>query len=254
MVDVIERRILGAVRFLDRAAGFMLERPINITSEQVEFVRNRSNHYVVTRAPGFESYVESFRPMPTTPAPLSVLVTAEVNDPLREYLPRRFSMRLPRDPDPANAGAPGSAFRAVDANLYAASSMPIRGNWSTVRASITQRDGSDTVTPVRGALLRVLRASDDEILASGISDERGEALVIIPGVPVTQFADDDGTDDSPVVVAELPVRLELSVSADSSWPVNPDLLETNHATSIRATGESTLRTGRMNRVAIELTP
>ncbi len=116
MVDVIEKRILGAVRFLDRAAGFMLERPVDITSEQVEFVRNRSNHYVVTRAPGFDTYVESFRPMPTTPAPLSVLVTAEVNDPLREYLPRRFSMRLPRDPDPANASAPGSAFRAVGAN------------------------------------------------------------------------------------------------------------------------------------------
>jgi len=254
MADVIDRRILGAVRFLDRAAGYMLERPLKVVSEQAEFVRNRSNHYVVTRAPGLDDYVNTFRPTPTTPAPLTALVSAVVDDPLQQYLPRSFSMQLPRDPDPNNAGGPGSAFRAVDAKLYAASRMPIRGNWSTIRASIMQRDTSDAVAPVRGALLRVIRVSDDQVLASGISDERGEALVIVPGVPVTQFADDNGGDDAPVVVAELPVRLELSVSAESNWPVDPDLLEINHAASIRATGESALRTGRMNRVVIELTP
>ena len=36
--------------------------------------------------------------------------------------------------------------------------------------------------PVRGALLRVVRDTDDALLASGISDPRGEALVLVPGL------------------------------------------------------------------------
>ena len=54
----------------------------------------------------------------------------------------------------------------------------------------------ETPTPVPGALCRILNASD-EVIAGGMSDKRGEAVIIVPGIPVSDFAreDDTGTDD-----------------------------------------------------------
>lgn len=254
MTEFVDRRILGAVRIVDRAVGHAVRRPLEISSPQARFVRNRSGHYVVTEADGFEEYTRSFEAAPAAPPPLSTPIAAEVQDPLGRYLPRSFTMRLPRDPDPANAESATSVFRPHEATLYPASTMPIIGNWSTVRASVTvARDDDGPPDPARGALLRVLRQADDEVIASGIADERGEALVIVPGVPLTRFGDDDGDGNGPVIVADLPATLEISFSAGRTWPVDPDVLESEHAASIRTTVDLTLRTGTMNRVSVELT-
>lgn len=253
MAEFVDRRILGAVRIVDRAVGHAVRRPLEISSPQARFLRNRSGHYVVTEAGGFEEYTRSFDAAPAAPPPLSTPIAAEVQDPLGRYLPRIFTMRLPRDPDPANAESATSVFRPHEATLYPAPTMPILGNWSTVRASVTVARGGGGRDPARGALLRVLRQADAEVIASGIADERGEALVIVPGVPLTRFGDDDGDGNGPVIVANLPARLEISFSADRAWPVDPDELEREHAASTRTTVDLTLRTGTMNRVSVELT-
>ncbi|MBU4295148.1 MAG: hypothetical protein KJ862_04575 [Proteobacteria bacterium] len=251
VIEFIDRRVLGAVRFVDRATGYVLKRPLHVSADSVNFIRNRSFHYVIASAPGLESHTHAFEQPPEEP-PLNTLpVIIRVEDPLKQYLPRIVDMLLPRDPDPDNAANNDSLFKALNVNLYPAGTAPVRANWSTVRGSITRND-----EPIRGALLRVVRRADDEVLASGISDERGEALVIIPGVPITQFADEDddnGNDDQPVIVTDLPVRLEISFDAGVPWPSNPDTLETNHATTIRAAQDLTLRTGRMERAIFALT-
>jgi len=100
--------------------------------------------------------------------------------------------------------------------------------------------------------------ADDTVLSSGLSDLRGEALVIVPGVPITQFADEtddygDGDDPPPVVVSERPARLEVSLASSPAWPVNPDELELNHTSNIVASENLTLRTGRMEKLTIQLT-
>ena len=256
MVELVEKRVLGALRFRDRATGRVLTRPMILSAAGATFVQNRSHYYVITGAPGLAAHTEAFDSAPTAPPLGDVRVTVEVHDPLHRYLPRLAAVQLPRDPDPAHAGAADSLFRPADVDLYVASTAPVLANWSTIRASVSRNDSTAGFIPVRGCLLRVVRASDDEILASGISDERGEALVIVPGVPITQFADDDGgtdTDDGPVIVSELPVRLEASFDPSVEWPVNPDVLETSHSAAIRATEDLTLKTGRMERVSIALT-
>jgi hypothetical protein len=82
--------------------------------------------------------------------------------------------------------------------------------------------------------------------------------VIVPGIPITQFADEDDNDDdddepAPVVVTEIPARLEVSFPDHPVWPVDPDELELNHASNLVTSKNLTLRTGRMEKQTIQLT-
>lgn len=265
MDDVIDRRYFGVLRCVDKATGFPLNRQMRLASDDMEFVRNRSSLYVIKQATGLADYGDSFESAPDLPANESLSFSVEVLDPLAEYLPRLIQVDLPRDADPDNASDASSLFKPVNVELYAAPNARIMANWSTVRVSIHRDDPDLGLVPVAGGLLRVVRESDDEILSSGMSDQRGEALVIVPGVPVTQFADEEAditenpgrggnphTEVSPVVISEIPARLELSLSSTQPWPTNPDLLELNHTTNLVATENLTLRTGRMEKVAIQI--
>ncbi len=265
MSESIDRRCLGALKCVDRATGFHLSQHMQFEAEELSFLRNRSNLYVIKKATGLEQYVNAFEQAPTTIPTGTLSFDVEVNDPKREYLPRTVAIDLPRDANPANLDNDNSLFKAVEVQLYAAPNAKIMANWSIVRVSVMRANATLGNQPVAAALLRVIRESDDEILSSGLSDQRGEALVIVPGIPITQFADDDddgpggGTGGggppapAPVVISEIPARLEVSVASRSNWPVNPDLLELNHAANLVATESLTLRTGRMEKVAIQLT-
>jgi hypothetical protein len=252
VIEVVDRRILGAVRFVDRATGVLLKRRLDVVADSVEFIRNRSGHYVIANAPGLENHPHAFERPPAAPALNTINVTIQVEDPQQKYLPRLFDMRLPRNSDPYHALDEDSLFQALNVNLYPAGTATVRANWSTIRGSITRGN-----VPLRGALLRVVHRADGAVVASGISDERGEALVIIPGVPITQFAEEDGgdgngDDNPPVVVTELPVRLEVSFDAGAPWPGNPETLEANHAALVIATRDLSLRTGRTETEIVEI--
>ncbi len=243
----IEGRVLGALRVVDHATALPLRAPLRLHSDTARVLRNRSGLYVITEAEGLQEHAAAFARPPDTPAPGSVVYRFTIVDPAQRYLPRQLRVPLPRVPEPTHAD---SLFTPRDVPLYPAASAGLSPNWSTVRVSV-RREG----TPVRGALLRVIERRDDRVLASGISDERGEALVIVPGVPVTRFADEDDSHDdhaaAPVVVATLPVRLELSLTP-GGWPVDPDELERNHADNLRDARDLGLRTGGRENVEFNL--
>jgi hypothetical protein len=215
---------------------------------------------VIIEAEGLDAHSSSFNAPPDTPLLESLTYRFEIRDPKRNYLPRYAFLSLPRDPDPANADTEASLFTPVDLEIYPSSTASLSANWSSIRASVTR--GSD---PLQGALIRIVDPAEAKLLANGITDRRGEALVIVPGVPVTKFAEDEGEGETdpedesnrgsgpPVVVNTLPVRLEVSHSSATPWPVNPDLLEKNHAANRLKSMDLTLRTGRMERAEIKLT-
>ena len=87
-----------------------------------------------------------------------------------------------------------------------------------------------------------------------MSDKRGEAVIIVPGIPVSDFVREDnpGTDDpefdepdpelydedleaddtdylasGSVVEMETPVKLMVVVTPDAPWPVDPEEMEKN---------------------------
>ncbi|VAW63279.1 hypothetical protein MNBD_GAMMA09-516 [hydrothermal vent metagenome] len=257
MTEQIDSRAIGALKCIDRATGYILTRPLNVISESADFIRNRSNLYVIKKVAGLGEYTDSFNPVPSLPATGSLSVTVQVKDPLNQYLPRTVDINLPLDTSPENIENSNSIFRPIEVSLYAAPNAGLLSNWSTVRVSVLRNDNVLGEVPVKGSLLRIIRQSDNAVLSSGLSDGRGEALVIIPGVPITQFSEEESSDtelgnDTPVVVSELSVRLEVSFDSSVSWPVNPDVLEANHSSNLVATENMALRTGRMEKINIVL--
>ncbi len=261
LIERVEQRVLGALQLVDRVTQTPVRRALRISSATAMLVRNRRGFYVITHVDGLEAYTGAFQDPPDPPADDYDFA---ISDPQERYLPRLLTLSLPRDPDPGNVGNTNSLFTPRDVAMYPASTASLSHNWSTVRVTVTR----NASTPVRGALIQIIDPAGDTLLASGISDPRGEALVIVPGVPVTKFADEDdddrgggrgggrgrGDDDEPpVVVNTLPVRLELSLGTTTPWPVNPDVLEQNHAANRRVSMDLTLSTGLMERVAINLT-
>lgn len=257
MIENVQQRVLGALRPVDRVTRTPVTRALRVRSDTATLIQNRRGYYVVIRADGLDAHVEAFQEPPATPAIGSNSYSFEISDPQKRYLPRLLTLRLPRDPDPGHAGSADSLFTPRDVLMYPASTAPLSHNWSTVRATVTQ----GPALPRSGALIRITDPARDVQLSSGITDQRGEALLIVPGVPVTKFADGDGEngggddedDEPPVVVNRLPVRLELSLGTTAPWPVDPDLLEQNHAANLQVSLDLSLSTGQMERVAINLT-
>jgi len=257
--DLIDRRVLGALRLVDHPTAALIRRPLRITSDNVCFVRNLSSYYVVRAAPGLAAHITEFEAPPAEPAAGSISITVRIEDVHQSYLPRITTMELPRNPDPAFSDLPSSLFQPVDVVMYRTPNAFTNVNWSVIRGSVFRLDDQDNRRPVRGALLRVIRTDDEAVLARGLSDHRGELLVTVAGIPITNFSngaeEESSTPSGPVITSETAVRLEVIVDAELPWPVNPDLLEANIATMLRNGDQPTLltlKTGQTETVAIQI--
>lgn len=255
--EVIESRVLGAFRLIDNPTQAVVKRPLDVSAANTSFIRNRSYHYIISNTAGLEHHTKAFAEPPASPPLEDIEVDINVDDPMQRYLPRLTTISLPRDPDPDHADQAESLFHAIPVQMYAGPTFPMHPNWSGIRASISIKDSPDV--PVPGALLRIIRTSDDVVLDRGYSDRRGEALIIIPGIPITNFATSEDEDDfdasGPVVISETAVRVEVIVDDSLPWPVNPDVLESNRTSWIREADEPiqlTLRTGQIETINISV--
>jgi len=260
MLDRLERRVLGAIRLIDATTGRPLHRPLSVSAEGVRFLVNRAQLYVISQAPGLEAHTTAFEAPPDTPAPGSRPIEITIDDPLGEYLPRRATIPLPRIPNP-DADEP-DLFAPEAVSVLPSPNAALRQNWSGVRLSLRLGDEQ----PVRGALINLRRhgaeEDEDELVASGLSDERGEALVILPGLPVSRSAGasepaeepQPGADDGEVTTPETPVTLEIVVDPDLPWPADPTRLMANRAQWRRAveTGTVDLATGRVVHLNLQI--
>ncbi|MGH6904373.1 MAG: hypothetical protein ACREIR_16695, partial [Geminicoccaceae bacterium] len=86
--------------------------------------------------------------------------------------------------------------------------------------------------------------------ARGLSDERGEALVPVAGLPVSRPGQAPG--DGPVT-DETPVTLSVFADADQPWPVDPDQLEALPAVAVEPSSALRLRAGRLLAIVLRLT-
>jgi hypothetical protein len=197
-LERVDWRVLGALRCVDGVTGTPIERPLEVRVAGAEILRNRSGLYVIRRAAALADHEPSFEAPPALPAIGSLALALTVADPLDAYLPRRANLALPRDPDPANAGTAASLFRPLDLPLYPSPAAPLAVNWAVLRISLVAASGEH----LGGALLRVLR--NGNVLARGLTDWRGEALVPVAGVPVTTFSEDEDA----VVITEIEVAVE----------------------------------------------
>lgn len=174
-----DRRILAALTFVDTLGQPVLT-PVRASAPGVRLMAKRPGQLVVTRAPGFDDHVAAFDQPPAMPAIGSVAVTLDLLPADPAFGPRRASLALPRDPNPANAANANSLFRPVEIVLLPTPSAAATGLVTRVRVHVRR---SDDDRAVEGALVR-LRPEGGLPQAMALTDAAGDAQVLVPAVPL----------------------------------------------------------------------
>jgi hypothetical protein len=243
ILEQIDRRVLGAVRFVDATTGRWVRDPLTVSAPGCRLVRNLSGAYVLTSVPGLEAHTAAFQDQPPTPDTGPVKVTVTVAVPDGRYLARRVVIALPRDPSPANGDQPASLFQPVLAPLYPSPSGETADGAAMLRVSV-KRAGAAAAN----ALLRVLRASDSQLLARGLTDDRGEALVLVPGIPVMTW----DTGGQAVMARDTDATISAYHDETASAPPDPDDLEARRDALASITQPVKLASRREDAVALEI--
>jgi hypothetical protein len=144
-------------------------------------------------------------------------------------LPRRFVLRLPRNPDPLLREDPQSLFQPEAVELSASPRVRADGNSCILRVSV--RRGSDGAR-VENALVRA-RSADSAFAAWALTDAAGEAALVFPALPVS-FAGPGGT-TSARIAASVVVHADPA-SARFSDPER--LTEARRAAAARTEGHA----------------
>jgi hypothetical protein len=226
-LEHVDRRVLGALRFLDAATGRRIGAPLRIAAPGVRLALNRMGDYVIFEAPGFEAYTAAFL---DPPAVASARIEMTVEDPEGEYLPQRVAIDLPRNldrktpEDRDRADASDSVFRAIETPLYPAPAARVAPSWALVRATVLRQGTTETLA---GALIRVLDRNNNAVMARGLSDGRGEALVAVPGIQVTNWNQAPGP--GPVTTHQVAVTIETIFDPAARGFPNPRDLEDRRA-------------------------
>ena len=238
VVEQDVRRIWAALRFVDAAGGRAVHGPLAVQVPGARLQRNAAGLYVLmgldapaARRDEFVAYEAAFDPLPV---PAALVLTGRVDDPLGRWLPRAFAVALPRVE---------ARFSAQDIVLDPAPAATLLPTWAVLRVSL-RRQGR----PAPFAALRLRRPGGGALLGRGMSDGRGEALVVAAGVP--QLEPGDG---AVVVQRELAAELTASfdAAADPSVPQDPERLAARDGVS-RATVPLLIASGRVQALAVDL--
>ncbi len=263
-LERVETRVLGALAVVDATTGTRV--PDGLALQPMpgaRLQRNRSGLWVIAHVDALAAHEAAFAAAPATPPLGSVALTLRIDDTLGRYLPRLATVALPRDPAPVAPGTDPSAtslFAPATLSLYPAANARTGANWATLRVTVTESHAGDALG---GAVLLV--SVGGNVVARGVSDWRGEALVAVPGVPVTTWSDDPGA----VTVNEIAAQVQLvfDASAGTRVPasqvaagtapaalpcVDPDAIEAHAATLPNATKATTLATGRSQPLSLTL--
>ena len=217
MPEAVDRRALGAVRFVDAVTRTEVTSSLSVQAPGVTWSRNSRGWFVLRSVPALRLHTHAFLAPPSDVALGDVDVELTVRDPGGTYLPRRRVVALPRSADPARAGAGDSVFTPAEVRMFRAPAAPMAPGWAVVRTTVV---AAGSGRRLGGALVRVLTAAaPPAVLATGLTDGRGEGVVVLPDVPVTTFG------SGPQVLAtELTVDVEAVVVPGSPALPDPDVL------------------------------
>lgn len=247
------RRIWAAVRFVDAPSQRTVEAPLQVSARGVRWVRNLSGLHVLAeldetllavadRPPGLArqlaAYEAAFELAPAVPV---LAVSGRVSDPSGRYLPRLFTVNLPRAQLPA--GRLAERFMPVEVLLDPSPAASLLGSWAALYVSVTHAG-----RPAAHAVLRLHRVAGGQLLGRAMSDARGQALLIAAGI--TQVTVGLGE-----LVVEREVEVDLTVSfdpaADPLQPLDPDALALRAAV-VRRILRRSVASGRVETLAIAL--
>ncbi len=180
MIELIDRRVFGAIEFIDDLSETRVLDPLRIDAPGVQVLRNRSGFYVLREVDGQDAYTRAFDDPPARPARSEL--TLNVQDPAQRYLPQRVGLALPRWlPDGAEAvDDADNALKPVTVRLAPAAGMPLQSAWAVLRLKVAI---SGSATGLANVLVEAQPALAGQPLRRSFTDRHGEALVVIVSAP-----------------------------------------------------------------------
>jgi hypothetical protein len=174
----LDRRVLAGLSFVD-PLGRLVQRPVAVRAVDpaVKLYAKRAGEIVITDAPGLDQQISSFDPPAPPPALGSIAAVLDVKPADSGLGARRFTLKLPRNSDPARADAV-SSFVVVP--LLASPAGRVTGLVAAIRVHAGR---SSDGFAIEGALVR-LRPEGARPEVWGLTDAAGEALLLGAGVPI----------------------------------------------------------------------
>jgi hypothetical protein len=233
--DRVERSAFAAIRLVDGVTGAPVGPGHQIRCDEADILINRSGVIVLRglRQPVpdvmTEAEASSSRPSHRyglqlargAVPPFSAPITLEVRDPRGVYLPRRCLLRVVRDP-------PAIVPSLLDRELFPSPIARPGPGHAVLNVRCVRGD-----VGVPGVVIAVRRTSDNALLARGVSNELGDALVLVAGLPVSTWTDTDadGAPDS-VTTTDTSARVAAFLDEDAldpdtgklRQPIDPDLV------------------------------
>lgn len=225
-----DRRMVAAFRFVDATTGGSIRQPLqlqtpvqapnsrSLSRSLSRFVRNLSGHYVLMETPGFEDYSETFTLDELAVTPATQMLTIAVSDPSGQYLPRQFSLSLPRNAaiDPASVRAETSLFQPARVALYPSPNARVNPGWAVLRAAVVNATTRERLP------WALVTATTNGTTTLTQADWRGEALIAVPGIPITTWATGAGGGAGPPPVTATEVEATLEVVFDPALTPIPE--------------------------------
>jgi len=219
MPEDVERRVLGAFRCVDAVTRIQVMDPVVVQSDQLDVRRNASQMWVVFDAPGMYELTTQFEVTSAWPAARGFEVS--VRSISRRYLPRRANVNVPRKL--AAMSDPDSIMVPQDVVLYPAPTASTLPSWALLRVWVTRNNSDEGLA---WAVVRVTRSSDQSLLATGMSNENGDALLAVPGLGVSASQNGGGA------VSESTIDVDVAAfwedpgqqKRPASWIPDPDVI------------------------------
>lgn len=226
IVEMVDRRVLGALRCVDAVSKAQVLEPLLVESDQLRLRRNASQLWVVFDGPGMHDVTTQFELTSQWPNPSDFQVS--IRSISGRYLPRRASVRMPRtldtvaDPNAPPPPSPDSIKVPLDITLYPAPTASTFPNWALVRAWVTKNNSPEGLP---WAVLRLTRNSDKSLITTGVANEKGDALLAIPGLGISASQNGGGAVTEPTIDATLTAYWDPgNQSQPASWMADPDVI------------------------------
>jgi hypothetical protein len=177
--DLLDRRALALISLID-AYGRPVEGPVRIVGDGVRTVAKGGGRFAVLEAAGLEAHTAAFALPPATPALRSQQILIDLTPAVGDAAPRRFDLRLPRDPDPDQAEDEESLFKPAVIEMLPTARTRQTGSACLVRVTVVRDDDGRAV---ENALVRG-RSDNGQFTARAMTDARGEACLVFPVLPL----------------------------------------------------------------------
>jgi len=200
--------------------------------------RNASGYFVVFQTEGLRDLTLQFNP--TTPWPSARAFEVTIVPAGTRYLARRAQVRLPRKPTPVTDV--DSSMRPLDVALFPGPAAVLGFNWAVIRLSVTK--GASRIG-VPWAMLRLTRDSDAAVLATGMSDRQGEAVLAVPGIGQSTNISDEGDVLTTTVAATVTAYVDpANLARTDTWLPDPDDVLNDLANPVLKTLTQAVKIGR----------